>query len=226
MPRLFTLVSIVIHTIVIALVFAYQTFNIGPLPMPRAALAFTPVTTVLPDIPLQAPPRATASSVDRTVSPNAAPLEAPRDVIPETGLEAVAVTRANPDPNAVVGIGSGADFGIVQGVQAPPQPQPQPQPPRGPLPVSHQGIKPPVKIVNVSPEYPATARQVRQQGIVILEAIIAASGAVETVRVLRGYPLLNQAAIDAVQQWRFTPALLNGQPVPVVMTVTVNFQLQ
>ena len=64
------------------------------------------------------------------------------------------------------------------------------------------------------------------QGVVILEAVIDAKGAVASVRVLRSIPLLDQAAVDAVQQWRFTPALLNSEPVPVVMTVTVNFTLQ
>jgi len=49
---------------------------------------------------------------------------------------------------------------------------------------------------------------------------------VRDVRVLRSRPLLDAAAIDAVRQWRFTPTLLNGQPVPVVMTVTVAFKLR
>ena len=60
----------------------------------------------------------------------------------------------------------------------------------------------------------------------ILEAVLDAQGQVESVRVLRSIPQLDRAALDAVQQWRFTPALLNGQAVPVVMTVTVNFTLQ
>ena len=60
----------------------------------------------------------------------------------------------------------------------------------------------------------------------ILEAVIDAQGRVASVRVLRSIALLDQAAVDAVRQWRFTPALLNAEPVPVVMTVTVNFKLQ
>ena len=62
--------------------------------------------------------------------------------------------------------------------------------------------------------------------MVILETVIDANGGVESVRVLRSVSLLDQAAVDAVKQWRFTPAMLNGQAVPVVMTVTVNFTLQ
>jgi protein TonB len=83
-----------------------------------------------------------------------------------------------------------------------------------------------VKIFDVAPVYPAIARTARVQGVVILEAVLDAKGRVESVRVLRSIPLLDQAAVDAVQQWRFTPALLNSQAVPVVMTVTVNFRLQ
>ena len=87
-------------------------------------------------------------------------------------------------------------------------------------------MKAPQKIVDVAPAYPAIARNARVQGVVILEAVLDAKGRVESVRVLRSIPLLDQAAVDAVQQWRFTPALLNNEPVPVVMTVTVNFTLQ
>ena len=63
------------------------------------------------------------------------------------------------------------------------------------------------------------------QGVVILEATIGADGKVKDVRVLRSIPLLDQAAIDAVRQWEYTPTLLNNVPVPVIMTVTVQFTL-
>jgi protein TonB len=64
------------------------------------------------------------------------------------------------------------------------------------------------------------------EGIVIIEATIGADGQVINARILRSVPLLDQAAIDAVRQWQFTPTLLNGVPVPVIMTVTVNFTLK
>jgi len=86
-------------------------------------------------------------------------------------------------------------------------------------------IKEPKKVHNVSPSYPDIAKQARVQGIVILECIISPQGKVSDVKVLRGIPLLDQAAIDAVKQWVYTPTLLNGVPVPVIMTVTVNFKL-
>jgi protein TonB len=86
-------------------------------------------------------------------------------------------------------------------------------------------IEAPRKTKEVRPIYPAIARSARVQGTVILEAVIGESGKVRDVRVLRSIPLLDAAAIDAVRQWEFTPTLLNGQPVPVAMTVTVAFTL-
>jgi protein TonB len=87
-------------------------------------------------------------------------------------------------------------------------------------------IQPPTKTRDAQPLYPDIARQARVQGIVILEAIIDPQGNVTNVRVLRSIPLLDQAAIDAVRKWKYEPTLLNGVPVPIVMTVTVNFSLQ
>ena len=86
-------------------------------------------------------------------------------------------------------------------------------------------IKEPTKIKHVPPVYPEIAQQARIQGVVILETVIGEDGAVREARVLRPAPLLDQAALDAVLQWKYTPTLLNGQPVPVIMTVTVTFSL-
>jgi len=77
----------------------------------------------------------------------------------------------------------------------------------------------------VKPSYPHTAIIMRIQGAVILEAIIDREGRVENLKVLSGHPLLIPAAFEAVQQWRYRPTLLNGQPVEVVTQVTVNFSL-
>jgi protein TonB len=87
-------------------------------------------------------------------------------------------------------------------------------------------IRPPTKVKDVKPVYPDAAKSGRVQGVVIIEATIGANGKVIDTRVLRSVPMLDQAALDAVKQWEFTPTLLNGKPVPVVMTVTVNFKLQ
>ena len=87
-------------------------------------------------------------------------------------------------------------------------------------------IRAPTQISKVQPAYPADALAARVQGIVILEAIIGIDGRVTDAKVLRSVPLLDQAAINAVRQWVYTPTLLNGVPVPVIMTVTVTFNLE
>jgi TonB family protein len=86
-------------------------------------------------------------------------------------------------------------------------------------------IRTPTKIRDVRPVYPPIAQAARVSGVVILEARIGPEGYVEDAHVLRSIPLLDQAALDAVMQWRFRPTLLNGQAVPVIMTMTVNFVL-
>jgi protein TonB len=79
---------------------------------------------------------------------------------------------------------------------------------------------------HVPPVYPAIAQQARVEGVVIIEAVIGTDGRVQQARVLRSKPLLDEAALTAVRQWVFTPTLLNGVPVPLIMTVTVNFTLR
>ena len=86
-------------------------------------------------------------------------------------------------------------------------------------------IKEPRKIRDVRPVYPAIAKANGVSGVVIIEAVIDEAGAVRDARVLRSIPNLDQAALDAVLQWRYTPTILNGVPTAITMTVTVNFQL-
>jgi TonB family protein len=84
-------------------------------------------------------------------------------------------------------------------------------------------IKAPVKIKDVKPVYPAIARSAGVAGAVTIEATIGPDGKVIDAKVVRSTPLLDQAALDAVRQWEYTPTLLNGVPVPVLVTVTINF---
>jgi periplasmic protein TonB len=80
-------------------------------------------------------------------------------------------------------------------------------------------------IRRVQPAYPALARAARIQGIVVLQATISKEGTIKNLRVLNGHPMLAQAAIDAVRQWRYRPYILNNEPVEVETQVTVNFSL-
>jgi protein TonB len=83
-----------------------------------------------------------------------------------------------------------------------------------------------VLVSRIEPVYPETARKARLEGIVVLEAIIAASGAIEEVRVVKSAgPLLDSAAAEALRRWHYRPATLNGRAVRVLLTVTVAFRL-
>lgn len=84
-------------------------------------------------------------------------------------------------------------------------------------------IGPPRKLHHAIPEYPPEALAARVSGVVILEATIDAAGAVTDARILRSVTGLDEAAVAAVRQWRYAPTLLDGEPVPIIMTVTVNF---
>lgn len=84
-------------------------------------------------------------------------------------------------------------------------------------------IMPPKKIKDVQPVYPAIARTAGVSGEVEIEATIGVDGKVADATVVRSNPLLDQAALDAVQQWEYLPTMLNGSPVPVVVKVTINF---
>ena len=88
-------------------------------------------------------------------------------------------------------------------------------------------IRAPRKELDVRPIYPASMREAGREGLVPLEALIGLDGTVTSVRVLSAqvHPDFAIAAVDAVRQWRFTPTLLNGVPVEVVMTVSVRFDL-
>ena len=82
------------------------------------------------------------------------------------------------------------------------------------------------RLVNQArPQYPPLARQARVQGTVKLEAVISKDGTIEELKVVSGHPLLVQAALDAVRQWRYQPTELNGVAVEVITTIDVNFTL-
>jgi protein TonB len=87
-------------------------------------------------------------------------------------------------------------------------------------------VRAPQKLRHVNPVYPEIAKAARVQGEVVLECVIDADGRVAGVRVLRGVRLLDDAAVAAVSQWVYRPTLLNGQPVPVIMNVTVHFRIR
>lgn len=101
--------------------------------------------------------------------------------------------------------------------------QPPPPPPPGVTLRVGGDVREPIKIRDVRPVYPEAARASRVTGLVIIDAVVDELGNVQNPRILRSVPMFDQAALDAVVQWKYAPPMLNGQPVAVQMTVTVNF---
>ena len=84
-------------------------------------------------------------------------------------------------------------------------------------------MKEPRILTLVPPKYPALASKARVHGTVVLEATLREDGTVDAIKVISGHPLLVNAAVDCVKQWRYEPSLLNGQPDAVILTAIVTF---
>jgi protein TonB len=124
------------------------------------------------------------------------------------------------DPALPIGPGAGATGPAAATGAAPEPTQPLPT-----LVRAHVDVLPPRKLSGLLPAYPALARVSQIAAVVQLECTIDADGGVRDLRVVKGHPLFDAAALAAVRTWRYTPTRLNGVPVAVLMTVTVNFTL-
>ena len=125
----------------------------------------------------------------------------------------------------VGGTGSGDQGNGTGGNEAPVVEVPKPEVPSGPMRVGGD-VKAPVAVRKVDPEYTDLARTARIAGVVVLEAVIDKQGNVDRVKVLKGLPMgLDEAAKRAVREWKFKPGTMNGQPVDVIFSLTINFKL-
>jgi protein TonB len=184
-----------------------------PTPAPPAAQPKPQPATLLPPAP---PPPAPVA--DKTQEPDAAPVQPPSGVSPESGNENQ--KRTGVEGGVPGGVPGGVVGGMVGG--APPAGSGT-----GTTPVRvGPSMQPPRKIKDVKPIYPDGALPSRSQGAVVIEAIIGPDGKVQSAKVIHSVPTLDQAALTAVRQWEYTPSMLNGSPVAVVMTVVVNFAMQ
>jgi TonB family protein len=126
--------------------------------------------------------------------------------------------------------GTAAGVALRQADAMPPPPPPPPPPfgmVDGMAPLRVGGSIPvPAKIKDADAVYPPIARAAGVTGAVIIEAVIDTDGRVRDARVLRSIPLLDEAALNAVKEWQYTPTILQGVARPVIMTLTVNFSLQ
>ncbi len=215
-------VSVATHALAVLALVLLSLVATEALPSPREAIEFYDTSVQMADEP-PPPPRQIARPLSQPdippVSPSAAPLVAPDGIAQESGIEQAVTSAAR--VGVVFGVASSAPEGFGWRDSTPEVISPVPAAPVR----LHSGIEAPQKIANVAPVYPAIAMAAHIQGIVILETTIDETGKVVDARILRSVPALDQAALEAVRQWRYRPALLNGVPIPVIMTVTVRFAL-
>jgi len=129
-----------------------------------------------------------------------------------------------------VGVPGGSVGGVIGGVVGsvgaapPPPPPPAAAKPTGPVRIGGK-VEEANLIRKVTPVYPPLAKSARVQGTVEFTAIIGKDGTIRELKLIRGHPLLVNAAREAVQQWRYRPTMLNGEAVDVITDIVVNFTL-
>jgi len=235
--------SLVVHVVLVSALLAipflfiekisdYQllTVLVAPPPPPPAA---PPVPVQIVGAPKPVAPRPVSApkpAADALIMPTIVPKEIAR-----------IIDSPEPSEGVIGGVVGGVPGGAVGGVigallahnaiQQEPLPLPLPPPPPPPkvvaapqAPVRVGGdVKEPRIVKLVPPKYPALASKARVHGTVVLEATLKEDGSVDAIRVISGHPLLINAALDCVKQWRYEPSLLNGQPVAVILTAIVTF---
>lgn len=235
--------SLAAHAVVLGTIGAALLLATGAIPQvqraPMMAFVVSEPPPPIPAAPRPAPPAAEkprAAAAARAplhpVSPgaflpppDAAPIVAPAGVAPER--DGAVATRGSGYGEGAGGEGGSAIAGLLGGIEGVPLAPPPPPPPLPVKPVRVGGqIAAPTLVTRVEPVYPPFAVSAHVEGVVILEAMVDEAGLVQSVRVLRGHPVLDDAAMEAVKQWRYSPVLVDGRPVPFLLTVTVTFRLQ
>lgn len=200
--------------------------QLGPVTYPTIDTA--PKFAPLPKELVKTMSRAAASAVNVYRSAViTAPVTIPRvtPLIEDPGIEGISTSPASTPT---------ASHQLLPNIGSAPPPPPEPvaakppepaKKPTGPLRVGGQVMS--AKLIHqVKPIYPPLARNARVSGAVKLTATIGRDGSIANLQLLSGPPLLINAALDAVRQWRYQPTLLNGEPVEVLTQIDVNFNLQ
>jgi periplasmic protein TonB len=197
-----------------------STFLVAPPPPPPPPPAAAPIIKV-------APVHRVFENSGKLVAPTVIPKQI--QMLKESPIPDVEGAGGVPGgvPGGVAG-GSinGVLGGVIGGSGMVPAPiAPKEKGPKAPVRVGGR-VKEPRQIFRVEPRYPPLAVQTHMTGVVVIDAIIDERGNIVEAKVLSGPPLLIQAALDAVRQWKYEPTYLNDEPVPVQLSVTVQFRLQ
>jgi protein TonB len=217
--RLLT-VSTLLHVVLVLAAVVAPLLMRESLPAPTSGvraffaepLAIPPPPPPAAAAPARQAPKAPAPAEKATLTP---PIETSDVVVPETAADLGA------PGGETGGVEGGVPGGVVGGiVEALPEVKAEP-------PIVHVGgaVREPTKVKHVNPVYPEVAARAMVQGSVVVELQVSTQGRVTDARIVKGIPLLNDAALAAVRQWVYTPPLVDGVPVRLIMTVTVRFKV-
>ncbi len=222
-----SVLSFAAHVTVVAAIIILPLV-VGEVSLPSASEAvhafFVPPPEVALPPPPPPPPAAARASTPAPTAPRPvteatflAPIEVPEGVQPEEGID-LGVEGGVPG-----GVEGGVPGGVIGGVVGG---LPEAPPPATVAPVRVGGmVRVPKLLHRVTPAYPELAVAARTSATLILEATVGTDGRVQEVKVLRGQPLFDRPVLEAVRQWRYQPLLLNGVPMPFIVTVTLSFNL-
>jgi protein TonB len=230
-------VSFLAQSALVLLAVLIPLITTQPLPTPKwmAVLLAPPPPLGTPASPEPSPKIRATTVAPQQFDTDAllAPTEIPKDI-------ALVIENAAGPPslpsNLDAGVGGpiGVPGGVPYGILTPRKVQPPPPPPPAvpPEPIIPQFVRISSKVQGaklthrVVPDYPAIAKQAGISGVVKIEAVIARDGSIKKLKALSGHPLLIKPALEAVQQWRYRPTLLNGEPVEVFTQIEVRFVLR
>lgn len=227
-------VSVVIHGAIIAVLLIVPLVFLNAIQAEELlTLLIEPPPPPVPPPPPAPPMPAAAENTRRTVTYNGdlAPPEIPHGIPAAPDAEPIQYADVLAKIPGMIVSGQAIESPGIGGIpglvvaEAKPMDPPKRPPSRQIDPVRVGDLQQSKLIYRVNPIYPDLARRARVYGDVILEAMIDEEGNVASIKVLRGHPLLNDAAVVAVRQWKYSPTVLSGEPVPVIATITVIFRL-
>lgn len=186
--------------------------------VPMSNPSHTPSNRTQAKLPVTEKPRQTQSTDSAGYTPTTVPTE----------LLSMLDTNNLPEPVAgIAPAGTRTMPPLILADTSIPPPEPPPgEPDIKPPPVIGGRVEAAQLIKQAMPEYPPLARKARVEGVVVLEGTVNVSGSVENVRVVQGHPMLIEEAMKAVKKWKYRPAMLNGEPTPCPVIVTVRFTLR
>lgn len=220
-----TVISLGLQTFTVAFLLIFPLLR--PLGLPSFRQLSTPINwgqpLASPPVPRVRPSPNTAASDTPADIVFTTPRQIPKgipadggDALPQFGAASPGIPGTGPgDPNGVMHLFESGSRPILPIVR----------PPTPVAPIRVSTMSEGNLIRKVQPAYPALARTARIQGTVVLQAVISKQGAIENLKVLAGPPMLVQATLEAVSQWRYRPYILNNEPVEVETQITVNFSL-